>query len=132
MTLIRALSLCFLMVLGLSPTIAPAGAGQLTGKRIAKLVSGKTVYLATPYGFEFPLVYRRDGTVTGDGTGTLLARFFAPSETGRWWVGNGKLCQKWPSWYRGRTICFKIEQTGPRSLDWVRNDGYSGSARIRG
>ncbi len=132
MTLIRALLFYFSMVLGLSVTIGSLDAEQLTGKRIAKLVSGKTVYLTTPYGFEFPLVYRPDGTVTGDGTGTLLARFFAPSETGRWWVGNGKLCQKWPSWYRGKTICFEIEQTGPRSLDWVRDDGYAGSARIKG
>lgn len=130
--LIRALFLCFSMVLGLSLTIGSAGAEQLTGKRIAKLVSGKTVYLATPYGFEFPLVYRSDGTVTGDGTGTLLARFFAPSETGRWWVGNSNLCQTWPSWYRGKTICFEIKQTGPRSLDWVRDDGFAGSARIKG
>lgn len=127
----RALFVSTVMV-GLSAAIGPAGAEQLNGKRIANLVAGKTVYLATPYGFEFPLVYRTDGTVTGDGTGTLLSRFFAPTETGRWWVGNSRLCQKWPSWYRGRTLCFRIKQTGPKSLDWVRDDGYSGSARIRG
>lgn len=132
MTFVLPKILLICVFFGLSFPIGHANAEQLKGRQIASLVSGKTVYLATPYGFEFPLAYRADGTVRGDGTGTLLARFFAPKETGRWWVRNRKLCQKWQNWYRGKTLCFEIEKTGPRSINWLRDDGYSGTARIKG
>ncbi len=118
----------FLCALSLGAT--PASAEELDGKEIRKLISNKTVYLATGYGFEFPLVYRGNGRVTGDGTGTGLEKYYAPKETGKWWVKGDRMCQKFPTWYDGKTLCFKVKQTGSKSLIWKRNDGKRGKARI--
>lgn len=115
--------------------IAPvnsAGADALGEREIKSVIAGQTVLLSTGYGFSLPLHYGRDGNVTGDGTGTMLGRFFAPKETGRWWVENDRLCQQWPSWYEGRTFCFTVRKTGSRTIEWRRDDGYSGTARISG
>ena len=111
-----------------------AGVAQepVSGSGLEQLVSGKRVYLATPYGGEFPLIYNTDGTVTGDGSELGLARFFAPRETGRWWVDGNNLCQQFPTWYDGKVSCFTIEKTGEASITWVRDDGQSGTARIEG
>ena len=111
---------------------AAAGAGELAGNELKQFVNGKRVYLATPFGGEFPLNYRSSGVVTGDGTALGLGKFLAPKESGRWWVKGENLCQQWPTWYDGKPSCFKIRKTGERSLNWVRDDGRSGKARIEG
>ena len=90
------------------------------------------MYKRQPFGGEFPLNYKRSGVVTGDGTALGLGKFFAPKESGRWWVKGENLCQQWPTWYDGKTTCFQIRKTGERSLNWVRDDGRSGKARIEG
>ncbi len=114
-------------------TAAGASAFEpLAGARLVELVSGKRVYLATPLGGEFPLHYEPGGLVTGDGTKVGLGRFLAPRETGRWWVDGKRLCQKWPTWYKGQTSCFTITPTGPGRISWTRDDGTSGRARIEG
>lgn len=110
----------------------PAAAEQVSGERLRDLVSGKRIYLATPFGGEFPLNYRPSGSVTGDGTALGLGKYFAPKETGRWWIDGQRLCQQWPSWYDGKATCFTITKTGARTLRWVRDDGRSGKARIEG
>lgn len=97
---------------------------------IRSLVSGKKVFLKVPLGGEFPLHYRTDGRVTGDGTALGLARYFAPRETGKWWVAGGKLCQRFPTWYEAKTTCFRLRPAGDSRLRWMRDDGYSGRARI--
>lgn len=111
---------------------ASAAAQPLSGDGIKTLVSGKRVYLSTPYGLEFPLRYGADGRVSGDASGFKLAGMFAPKETGKWWVEGEKLCQKWPSWYDGKTLCFTVRQKGKASISWTRDDGLSGTARIEG
>ena len=116
----------------LSTGAAPAAAEQLAGDQLKQFVNGKRVYLATPFGGEFPLNYKRSGLVTGDGSALGLGRFLAPKETGRWWVTGQNLCQQWPTWYDGKPSCFRIKKTGERSLDWVRDDGRNGKARIEG
>ena len=98
---------------------------------IRALVTEKRVFLAIPLGGEFPLYYRSSGRVTGDGSTVGLGRFFAPRETGDWWVADGQLCQKFPTWYKGKTYCFRLQPTGATQLRWRRNDGYSGQARIQ-
>tara|TARA_R110000850_G_scaffold149576_7_gene272027 strand:+ start:130 stop:726 length:597 start_codon:yes stop_codon:yes gene_type:complete len=119
-------------VLALAVAPVTAKAEQLAGNQLKQFVNGKRVYLATPFGGEFPLNYQRTGVVTGDGTALGLGKFFAPTETGRWWVKGENLCQQWPTWYDGKTTCFQIRKTGERSLDWIRDDGRSGKARIEG
>ncbi|MCY0146805.1 hypothetical protein OEG84_03505 [Hoeflea sp. G2-23] len=118
-------SVCALLATGVR-------AEPLAGSELKDFVNGKRVYLATPFGGEFPLNYKRSGTVTGDGTAFGLGKFLAPKETGRWWVKGSNLCQQWPSWYEGKPTCFTITKTGERSLDWVRQDGRRGRARIEG
>ena len=102
---------------------------SLTGTEIKKLVTNKKIVLSTAYG-KFPLRYWSNRTVTGDGSKTGLVRFFAPRETGKWWVRGKQLCQRWPTWYDGKPFCFTVEKIGPRRIKWVRSDGYTGTARI--
>lgn len=111
---------------------APAAAQNVAGDELRALVTDKRVLLATQYGVEFPLTYRSDGTVTGDGSGLGLAKFFVPRETGQWWVDGSQLCQQFPTWYDGEVSCFTIEQTSKTTLNWTRDDGESGTARIEG
>ncbi|MCY0094975.1 hypothetical protein [Hoeflea ulvae] len=114
--------------------MAPAalGADWLAGAELKGFVNGKRVYLATPFGGEFPLNYQPSGVVSGDGTSLGLGKFLAPKENGRWWVKGENLCQQWPTWYDGKATCFRIEKTGDQSLNWVRDDGRRGKARIDG
>lgn len=103
-----------LAVLLLSTLCLTAGAAaeQLDGPEIKKLIAGETVRLNTPFGIALPLRYRTDGVVVGDVSGFSAARMFAPKEEGRWWIEANSLCQKWPSWYKGRQFCFKISMRG--------------------
>lgn len=111
---------------------APAAAEPIAGKAIRDTVAGKTVLLSTPYGFEIPLRYRADGVVAGDISGVTLARMFAPKEEGKWWIDGRRLCQQWTSWYDGKVLCFTLARTGERTIAWTRQDGLTGTARIRG
>jgi hypothetical protein len=108
----------------------PAVAEPLGSDQIKQLIGGKKVFLSTPLRIELPLIYRNDGSVVGNISGFSMASMFTPSESGRWWVENDKLCQKWPTWYKGKQFCFKIVQTGPNKIAWTRDDNYSGTARI--
>ncbi len=103
----------------------------LDGTEIRETIGGKRVALRV-VGIDFPMHYKVDGLVTGDGSGTGLGRYFAPKETGRWWVTGNEMCQKFPTWYEGRTLCFQLRKTGPQQLEWMREDGKSGLARIVG
>jgi hypothetical protein len=53
------------------------------------------------------------------------------SDTGKWWVADNQLCQQWSSWMDGKTYCYKLTRNGS-SVQWARNDGHSGTARIGG
>jgi hypothetical protein len=98
---------------------------------VRALIAGKRVYLSIPLGGEFPLHYQASGRVIGDGSAVGLSRFFAPRETGEWWVSDGQLCQRFPTWYEGRVHCFQLRPTSETKLRWRRDDGYSGRARIQ-
>lgn len=112
-------------------TASSAIAGDLSGDDIRATIGGKRVVLSS-VGFQFPLFYNNNGSVTGDGSAVGLSKFFAPKETGSWWVAGNQLCQKFPTWYKGQTYCFTLQLAGPNNLSWQRNDGYSGSAKISG
>ncbi len=109
---------------------AAATADQLSGDEIKSVIENKTVILETALG-SMPLLYSSSGVVTGDGSGSGLGRFFAPKESGTWWVKDNNMCQKFKTWYKGRTFCFTLESTGAGKLNWTRDDGYSGTAVVR-
>ncbi|MEM8797279.1 MAG: hypothetical protein AAGE61_17085 [Pseudomonadota bacterium] len=123
------------MLIAASLTFATAGAalaerGPLSGGQIKDAIAGKKVFLRIPFGGEFPLKYSSNGILKGDGTGTGVARFFSPKDEGRWWVRDGKLCQKWEEWYEGRTFCFVISDYDGTGFTWLRDDGRKGKGRI--
>lgn len=111
-------------------TSGSAFASNLNSEQIKEVISNKKVVLKTTWG-AFPLRYDADSRVTGDGSGVGLARFFTPKETGSWWVTSNKLCQKFPTWYDGKTFCFSLEKAGSNKLRWRRDDGYSGTAVVQ-
>lgn len=121
------------ILLTLVATLAPTqlvSANEMSGQEIKQTISGKRVFLATSWGIEFPLTYNNNGLVTGDGTGTGLGKYFAPKETGQWWVQGNEMCQKFPTWYKGRTFCFNLIEGEGGGLIWQRDDGASGKARL--
>ncbi len=114
--------------------LATAGAAfantPVEGDAIKQLVSGKRIYLAAPIGGEFPLFYRPDGQVDGSGEAIGLGRFLKPKDKGRWWVRGNNLCQKWETWYDGKTICFTLTDLGGSKVKWIQDNGDTGVARI--
>jgi len=118
--------------------VLPATAAQsseptkLAGDELRNAITGKTVYLNVS-GFELPIRYSANGRMTGK-MGTVAASFSrgdGSSDSGKWWVADDQLCQKWMSWMDGKQYCYKLTQQGA-SVRWVRNDGRSGTARLGG
>jgi len=105
-------------------------ASVLNEKEIKQLVNGKKIFLTIPFGGEFPLKYNTTGVVRGDGTGTGLGKYLAPKDTGKWWIAEGQLCQKWSEWYKGKTTCFIISDKNGKKFRWKRDDGRSGKGRV--
>lgn len=105
-------------------------ASPLSEDDIKRHIVGHRIHLAAPFGGEFPLNYRRSGVVDGNGDALGLGRFVKPADSGRWWVRGGKLCQQFKTWYSGSVLCFDLAWTGERRLQWVRDNGDTGTARI--
>jgi hypothetical protein len=115
------------LALGAALAAEPA---SLSGDELRKAVSGKTVYLNVS-GFELPIRYAANGSMSGK-MGTVAASFSrgdGASDTGKWWVAENQLCQKWSSWMDGKAYCYNLTRQG-NTVRWVRNDGRSGTARL--
>ncbi len=127
---VGALVLAAGLVLPATGTLA-AEDGALTGDQLRKTVSGKTVFLKIS-GFELPIKYAANGRMTGkmSTVAASLSRGDGSSDSGKWWVENDQLCQKWTAWMDGKTYCYKLTQQGKTTVRWVRNDGRSGTARL--
>ena len=113
----------------LLPAAAALGRdATLGGDELRKAISGKTVYLNIS-GFELPNA--GSGRMSGKMStiAASLSRGDGSSDTGKWWVKNDQLCQRWSSWMDGKTYCYKLTRNGS-SVRWVRNDGHSGIARM--
>lgn len=114
-----------------APLAQAANSSEMSGPKLRKAVAGKTVYLNTS-GIVLPISYRANGTMRGQ-----LKAFAAalaggkPVDSGRWWISNNRLCQRWKKWLNGKSYCYKLTRNGQKVV-WVRNDGRSGTARIGG
>jgi hypothetical protein len=117
--------------LALPASGALAEDAALAGDALKKAISGKTVFLKIS-GFELPIKYAANGRMSGkmSTVAASLSRGDGSSDSGKWWVENDQLCQKWTAWMDGKTYCYKLTQQGKTSVRWVRNDGKSGTARI--
>jgi hypothetical protein len=118
--------------LALPATASFADPATLAGDELRKAISGKTVYLKVS-GFELPIRYTANGHMSGK-MSTVAASFSrgdGASDTGKWWVADDQLCQQWSSWMDAKTYCYKLIRNGS-SVQWTRNDGHSGTARISG
>jgi len=114
------------------PATAALSAEQLAGDALREAIVGKTVYLNVS-GFELPIRYAANGRMTGK-MGTVAASFSrgdGSSDSGKWWVADDQLCQKWTSWMDSKQHCYKLTREGS-SVRWVRDDGRSGTARLGG
>ncbi|WP_246753014.1 hypothetical protein [Sinorhizobium sp. BG8] len=111
-------------------TTAHANGQRFSETDIRERIVGKRIYLAAPFGGEFPLNYRSGGTVDGSGEALGLGRFAKPRDSGTWWIKGDRLCQKFRTWYRGKPMCFELYPIGSTRLRWLRNDGKTGTARI--
>ena len=123
-----------ILAAGLALPALPAVAEsvQLAGEELRGAISGKTVYLNVS-GFELPIRYTPGGRMTGkmSAVAASFSRGDGASDSGKWWVANDQLCQKWTSWMDGKSYCYKLTRNGA-SVQWVRDDGRSGTARIGG
>ena len=125
-------ALLFAASLSLPAAALAADETSLTGEDLRQAIVGKTVYLNIS-GFELPIRYLANGRMRGS-MGAITASFSrgdGSSDSGKWWVENDQLCQKWTSWMDGKSYCYKLSLDGDR-VTWIRNDGRTGTARIGG
>jgi len=130
-TLITAVT-CATLMFGVPFAETQAGETALSGSALRSAVSGKTIFLKIS-GFELPISYASGGTMKGSMStvAAAFARGDGASDTGKWWIADDQLCQKWRTWMEGGTYCYKLSQNGGQ-VRWERNDGRSGTARIGG
>jgi hypothetical protein len=125
-TMRRPLTALFLLASGTTGALA----APLAEADIREKIIGRTIYLAAPMGGEFPLNYRTSGVVDGDGKALGIGKLVQPSDTGKWWIADDKLCQQFTSWYNGAKMCFDLTDAGADKVKWVRDNGDTGIARI--
>jgi hypothetical protein len=107
-----------------------AGNTSLSADELRRAVAGKTVYLDVS-GFELPIRYLDNGRMSGT-MGTVAATLSIGdpvSDNGVWWIEANQLCQRWTRWLEGQTHCYRLTRKG-NSVQWFRDDGRSGTARI--
>jgi len=100
----------------------------LSDETLKQAVAGKTVHLDTPFGVAIPIAYHGNGLMSGK-AGVLEYFLGADADRGRWWVADGKLCQKWFKWLDAQPSCMRLKQDGSK-IFWRRDDGVSGTATI--
>jgi hypothetical protein len=124
----------FVVAAGLSlpATATLAEPATLAGDELRQAISGKTVYLNIS-GFELPIRYAANGRMSGkmSAMAASFSRGDGAQDRGKWWVAGDQLCQQWTSWMNGKSYCYRLTRNGAK-VQWVRNDGRSGTARIGG
>ena len=121
----------FILIAGVFVLIGHSAQAEpvtLGGDMLQRAVAGKTVHLDTPLGVAIPITFHANGTMSGK-AGVLEYFLGAEADRGRWWIADGKLCQKWFKWLDAQPSCMRLQQDGDR-IFWRRDDGVNGTARI--
>ena len=108
-----------------------AGNTSLSADELRRAVAGKTVYLDVS-GFELPIRYLDHGRMSGR-MGTVAATLSIGdpvSDNGVWWIEANQLCQRWTSWLEGQNTLLQAHSKEATAVQWFRDDGRSGTARI--
>jgi hypothetical protein len=116
------------LVAALGVGTAQADMGAMSGDALKQAISGKTVYLDTPYGLALPISYRPDGTMSAR-AGQLASYVGSANDSGSWWVSRNRVCHKWSQWLKGETHCVTLSQSGG-TIHWKSDEGTTGTARI--
>lgn len=132
--LTKVLPLALLLMtatVALTTTGHPAAAQTVTpsGDGVRDAVVGKTIDLDTPLGKPITITYKENGGLSATVGAALGLYLGAASDRGRWWVENGRLCQKFFKWLEAETSCLRLRIDGNR-IAWTRDDGKSGTATI--
>jgi len=112
----------------LTSASAKADRVALQGEALKQTLVDKTVQLDTPFGVAIPITFYKNGLMSGK-AGVLEYFLGAGVDRGRWWVADGKLCQKWFKWLDAQPSCMQVQRDGQR-IFWQRDDGVSGTATI--
>jgi hypothetical protein len=112
----------------LTSASARADRVALQGEALKQTLVDKTVHLDTPFGVAIPITFYKNGLMSGK-AGMLEYFLGAGVDRGRWWVADGKLCQKWFKWLDAQPSCMQVQRDGQR-IFWQRDDGVSGTATI--
>jgi len=106
--------------------------GHSMGSDLRKAVAGNTVYLRTS-GIVLPIAYHPNGTMSGrlPALAAMMATDMPATDKGKWWTAEGRLCQRWNRWLDGRSHCYRFTRDG-QTVQWLRDDGKTGTARIGG
>ncbi len=119
------------LVLSVSLVAAASAAADptpLSGDALNELVAGSSVVIDAPMGFKLPIRHGEDGTLSGE-AGSLSFYLGSPSDTGKWWVAQDRLCYKWSKWFDGERRCMKIRHEGAR-IFWEKEDGETGTGTV--
>lgn len=109
---------------------SPLAAGEttLSGEAIKTTLGGSLLALDTPIGTTVSVRINHDGLMSGE-AGALGPVLGAPTDHGRWWVEDAKVCFKWFRWFDAEARCATISVEG-RRFTWRRDDGDTGTGTI--
>lgn len=101
---------------------------DLTTGEIRRTITGAVIHMHTPLGTVVPVTYAADGSLRGQ-AGAVAFFLGSATDTGKWWVKDRQLCQKWSVWFRAKTRCIRVKRVG-RKFYWRDGKGESGTATI--
>ena len=97
---------------------------------VVKEIPGSTVYFRMTGG-KIPIQYKKDGKMHGKVVGlvSLIPSGQPAKDTGRWWLKQDSLCQRWDKWLDNKVFCYIFKKKG-NTVYWTRNDGQKGTALL--
>lgn len=101
----------------------------LSGETLRQQIPGAKIQVDTPLGSVVPVSYGADGTLEGK-AGAVAFFLGSPKDRGKWWIEGSKLCQRWNTWFNGRTNCARVFRTAENRIEWIDQDGDKGTGTV--